>query len=371
MEKCRAVSVVIPWCNRDELKTTLLCNGPFFSGPSIEVLVVNVGGDSLRLSELIKKSGLPRVRQIDVDLNYFNKSVALNVGISRSTGLSIFTLDADIILITNIFDVIESCVNTRSYLTIEWVYESDIGPSPQSEENGKTVMGGFVTDIVQYHGVVLLLADGRMHRYRTSQMSEFDGRRAAPGLLATLKTHLLAIGGYNSDLRQWGWEDDDLQIRLQHICGLSQIENGIALHLTHGDDRRALDGMDRLLSNQLNFLRCCSNYNQNRFHGTYDRDLSEFESCISETIREQRPPVDRSITAPSGYVPSFSGGVRYCGSENGTLVGKPNDLDWSTRAPSVDQLIIEAVVSQMELNTKTILHIGVGNSHLAALFPNA
>jgi hypothetical protein len=288
-----SLSVIIPWCNRAELATTLFCNAPFLCRPLVETLVVNVGGDVKQLSSLLERPGLPTVRQIDVKDKSFNKSMALNVGLASSRSTFVFTLDADVILLTDVLDEIDERPD-GCYLTIEWVYESGRGPMPLRTITGGPTVGAFVSEVVHSNSLEFHLADGRKLLYRTARMNLSDGRRAGPGLLLAHRKHFLQVGGYDSNLRRWGWEDDDLQLRLRHVCGLSQIEVGAALHLTHGDESRVLTGIDRERSNRINLLQCCFNYNQNRFQGTFERDLDEMKDHISETTHAQKESIPRA-----------------------------------------------------------------------------
>src|SRR5206468_6073614 len=102
------------------------------------------------------------------------------------------------------------------------------------------------------------------------------------------KKHLLEIDGYNSDLEVWGWEDNDVQLRLKRVLSLRHVETGRALHLSHGDDKRSLKGMGRSESHVLNLGILCGRYSAGNFRGTYKRDLqvwgdksSEANSCGS------------------------------------------------------------------------------------------
>jgi hypothetical protein len=364
------VSILIPWCGRDELQTTLLCNDWWFTRHSVEILVINVGGDSQQLSSLIAASGARHIRQLDVEHKPFNKGLALNIGLHFSRARTVLVLDADVVLITDVLTAIGTELDRKNYLTIEWVFESDPQPPVSCAQSGVALMGQFLSQMVFTSGLELFFANGSTVRYRMGRKNWKDGGRAAPGLLLTQKDHLLAVGAYNSDLHQWGWEDDDIQIRLQHECGVSRLESGVALHLTHGDDRRVLNGTSRARSDRLNFLTCCLKYNQKDFQGTYHRDVAELASRTSELPGRGRGPAatEVAITRSDARVPLFSEGRQHCGTDEGTLAGAPHELDWSAKLPSVDQLAIESILHNVNLGDKRLLHVGIGNSSLAARF---
>jgi len=176
----------------------------------------------------------------------------------------------------------------------------------------------------------------------------------------------LEIGGFNSELQTWGWEDDDVLVRLQYVLNLRRVQKGEALHLTHGDDRRALGGT-RSQSDQLNFIRCCRNYNKGLFLGTYHADVA----WVTDRVAEAPPPPDVVTTALPGqivhcapdYKPSYLSGPEYCGHAVGMRVeSRPV---WRKRPASIDELLLEATIRKGPLQDLSILHVGIGNSGLA------
>ncbi len=363
-----AVSVVIPWCNRDELETTLLCNAGLFRRHAVQTVVVNGGGDSHRLSLLIARSGVESVRQIDLNSNTFNKSLALNIGVEVSDNPWIFTLDADIILITDIFDDIDQQCNARSYATIEWVCESNANLQSSTTFSGDPIVGSFVNRIESSSDLRFTFKDGTSLCYQVARSDRCDGRRAAPGLLLARREHILAVDGYNSELCQWGWEDDDMQIRLQHCVGLSHVEFGICLHLTHGDSRRALNGISRAQSDQQNFLQCCANYNLGNFQGTYSRDIRDTPRSIANPIISERAGLQKEDKPRPGFPLAAPPKMTHCGVEKRDLLDFSRDALLIDAKPSVGSLLIEALLRSMNLRNKRILHVGIGNSELALQF---
>lgn len=85
------------------------------------------------------------------------------------------------------------------------------------------------------------------------------------------------------------------------------------------------------------------------------------------TLRELAPSPEVEVP-PQGYVPHFVGRPHYCGVQGGMLVVAPDERDWSKRGPTPDQLNIEEWLQGMKIRNKGILHVGVGNSHLALRF---
>jgi hypothetical protein len=122
----------------------------------------------------------------------------------------------------------------------------------------------------------------------------------------------LEIHGYSSELETWGWEDDDILVRVQYALGLRRIQKGAALHLTHGDDRRILRG-PRGQSDQLNFLKCCRNYNKGLFLGTYGSDVARAADKVTEThVNVVTPEAELTGQGSQDHNPSFMSGPIDC-----------------------------------------------------------
>src|SRR5438093_1509564 len=75
-----AISILIPWSNREELETTLSSNRPWLPKELVEVIVLNCGGNSVHLHDLIARTNVAGIRQIDISATQFNKSLAINIG---------------------------------------------------------------------------------------------------------------------------------------------------------------------------------------------------------------------------------------------------------------------------------------------------
>ena len=272
------LSILIPWCARDELRMTLITNGPYFRELEAEVLILNCAGDSACLRQLVSDSGITGIRQLDIAAPRFNKSLALNVGIAYSQADTVFVLDADITLLKDALAGAIAFTKDGCFVTIEWVYESEppaggVANATEAAGNLSSLTNDFVAAIESSAFLTFHLRDGRTVEHQVSRKDFLGTKRAAPGLLLAAKQQLLDIHGYNSALQTWGWEDDDVLVRLQHVLGLRRIQQGEALHLTHGDDRRILRG-SRRQSDQLNFMKCCRNYNSGNFLGTYQADVA-------------------------------------------------------------------------------------------------
>lgn len=349
MNRKPALSILIPWYERDELRLTLAANAPVFQAHDAEILVVNCGGNGERLRGLIIASGVTRVRQLDIAVPRFNKSLALNVGLSYARAEDIFVLDADVVLLNPI--PVETQDN-GSFVTIERVYESE----PLETKQPLTR-----TDAI----LELTFRNGSKVRHQLARQDQLGNVRAGIGLLLARKRDLLDIHGYNSDLQTWGWEDDDVLVRLQYVLGRQRVQSGAALHLTHGDHRRTLS-RSRSESGQQNFIKCCRNYNRGLFLGSYRSDLEHVAGKVTDFVMDLAAPKmpAATIQPPEQYSPSLTSGPTYCGSEIGGM--SENGRNGSRRPPSIGELLIEAALKKYPLGSCDILHVGIGSSRLAA-----
>jgi glycosyltransferase involved in cell wall biosynthesis len=349
-----ALSVLIPWYERDELRLTLAANAPAFRAHEVEVLVLNCGGSSTRLRELITASEAPGVRQLDIAAPRFNKSLALNIGLSYSRSDIVFTLDADVVLLGDVLGEARTLADGQSFVTLDWRYESEPAPfnSPQPE-----IVNKFVVALVTSSTLEFLFRDGTTVQYQLSRQDIFGIKRANPGLLLAKKRDLLEIQGHNSELESWGWEDNDVLVRLQYALGLRRVQKGSALHLTHGDDRRRLQG-SRIQSDRLNFLRCCRNYNNGLFLGTYHADVAWAEGNVTEMVPDVVTPdlSELAVRCSQDHNPSYMSGPVYCGNEDDAVKPK-SPPDGSKRPASIGQLLIDATLKKYPLPSYNVLHI--------------
>lgn len=278
-QACPRLSVLIPWCDRPEIRTALEHNVPILRQFDAELLILNCGGDSGELKRLCSGSESLRcteIRRIDLPRSRFNRCYALNVGVYLSRSSIIFTLDADIILNAEIVRDAMEIVNHTAFVTVEKVLESQPSNELFDSKNPKPL------SIMRKHFVEIALNDGTSISLCTFCRDEVDGSRAGPGLMFLKKEHLVRVGGYNADLQYWGWEDNDLQVRLTRVLNLEHREVGTVLHLSHGDESRALFGKNPKFTNRSNLGICCERYARGNFRGTYSTDVQSWLSKATE-----------------------------------------------------------------------------------------
>ncbi len=257
------VSVIIAWKARPELKRTLEANAPFFARHSAELIIVNCGGDTQHLESLMGDQGIRAVRLLHVPSVAFNRSLANNLGAAHASHDFLFFLDADVILKSDVLGLVDT-LDSKSFIMIRKVHES--------EQTAVDPMLSFLKERINTHEFVL--NDGR--RAFTHDVRGSDGSRCGPGLVLVRTGSFLEVGGFNSTLSGWGFEDVDLQLRLQ-FAGMVPTLTGEVLHLSHPRNS-ATAGQ----SNVKNTLRCFENYRRSNFAGTFQADVDAWRARTIE-----------------------------------------------------------------------------------------
>jgi len=271
------LTVIVPWCDRDEIAVTLTSNESEFRRVNAEVLLVNCGGSLEQLVRLRQQHGWESVRTLDANLPVFNKSFAMNIGIYSSSAPVILVLDADVIIKADLLQSALEQVYDETFVTVEWMHESDVMHTP-SELNH---IGG-LNAAIRSHFIELKFGDGTEKIVRTYRFNELTGSRSGISLIFLRKEHFLRIGGYNSALKRWGWEDNDLHLRLLWSGKMKHKEMGHVVHLSHGDDKRALLGVGQMAALKENLALCLERYARNDLQGTYLSDVAEWKNRRSK-----------------------------------------------------------------------------------------
>lgn len=278
----RAISVVIPWADRDEVRVTLPKNHKWFKHHALEVLLVNCGGSPKRLSDLVQFCGLDYVRTIEVPTSDFNRSLALNCGICASRSPVLMMFDADLVLESDFVQDSMTLLEDNAFVTLETMTESDKRSLPAQGVVSDPRATVFLRELIRIGDTAFTWSDQTTTRVITSRRGIMQGSRAGSGMLVARKEHLLRINGYNSELRVWGWEDLDVLIRLEKVLGLRRLECGSAIHLTHDDSSRAVRNDTRVTNELENFLLVWSRYARGNFLGTYADDVASWPKLMAQ-----------------------------------------------------------------------------------------
>jgi len=263
----KSISVVIPWCDRPEVATTIAANSSWLQEFRCKLVIVNCAGNSSWL-----RTNLSSVKNVDISVlelpsKSFNKSLAVNLGLTIADADLILTLDADVILDDFLREAIPLC-DGQSCVTLRRVRESDF-------------VSGSQVELDQFKVTLTLRSGSHKAVVETRSVDFREGARSAPGILLTDRKHLVDVGGLNSGLASWGWEDIDLLARLQLKCALRHHQAGFGTHLSHNDDLRQFgDFKSRAESESRNSEVCISRYRTGDFEGTLEQDLLAWRHVI-------------------------------------------------------------------------------------------
>lgn len=261
-----SLAIVIPWSNRKELEFCLETNRDLFHKPGRQLVLVNGGGDLANLQTMVDRLRLGNTVIVHLDGVPFNKCWCLNLGVSVTREDTLLLLDADIIVTDSTLERAMLQLRGHTFITIQDGVETDPASHPQVLKASRCLLEKVIT-------TEWLFTRGSKASIEFRQT--LCGRSVA-GLILVRKEHYLAVGGYNSQLEGWGFEDYDLQIRLQAQAGLQRVNVGTASHITHTvPDERA-----QHLNNLRNSARSFDNYNRGNFLGTYSYDLNRWRSQL-------------------------------------------------------------------------------------------
>jgi predicted glycosyltransferase involved in capsule biosynthesis len=263
------LSVLIPWKNRPELGEALERNTRLLRQEHIEVLVVNHGGDPEELGRLVRGHGWPEIRTIHIGgVPAFNKPECLNIGASLARGETLFVLDADVIPDADFLrQALHDVRSAPGFVSIDKIIESAPEKAPGRWDASSAISSNVVRWEITVQSGHVATAEFRMTN---------DGTRTGPGMIVVDREHFISVQGFNSELRGWGFEDYDLQIRLQLLIGLKRKTMGTAIHLSHPRPAQ---------SDRSNQDLCFQNYKRGFFLGTYDADVARLSDNIAEASR--------------------------------------------------------------------------------------
>lgn len=256
------ITFVMPWFDRPQIAECLQRNRDIFDVAGRNLAIVTSNSRRGAAVAHLTSAGILHCSLVLLsETTEFNKSRWLNIGVSRVRTDLVCLLDVDIVL------------------TDAWVAETLAAMEPgtfirlQSAEESMPSM----------HRQVLKTSSCLLEWRHTNKYTFLDGRtasieffqsrtgRSLCGLLLLRRADYIRVGGCNGELKGWGFEDEDLQIRLQIEAGLRPIANGSALHLTHPEHIPS----DWLETNRKNLSLSFDNYSRGDYQGTYLSDISD------------------------------------------------------------------------------------------------
>jgi predicted glycosyltransferase involved in capsule biosynthesis len=246
-------------------------NAEWLEAAQAELIIVNGAGDTSRLRDLIKTCSYGGIRVLDIEgTQYFNKPECLNIGAFFSRSDWVFTLDTDIILTPDFLEsALHGIAGNHRFATVKEVVE--LGPEIRmlpSDPQGAVVQRVITTTVVHENG----------HTATIEYSADKHGTRSGVGLVLARREHFIGIQGLNSNLRGWGYEDFDFQIRLQLGLGLERVSLGRAQHVSHSPAQSAA------VSHSRNIAIAWRNYSKGKLDGTFDSDIARLKDKVVELV---------------------------------------------------------------------------------------
>ena len=269
-----SLSIVVSWRDRTELHESVPALVNVVEDLEGELLIVNFSGDSTLLhSQISVRSKHMKIIEVPKQ-RYFNKSRAQNVGAGFAQHSTLFFCDCDIVLTTRcVVEMLGLLANNNlAFGTIAGVSESVVN----ARRAKNLVCFGYT--------LRLRLANGRSLQIIDDEEDANTGTRQAPGLLFVKATHFHDVNGYNGRLHGWGWEDQDMVARLTLAAGLSRIQHGHVIHLSHDDQARTANypsSSSRWESRDKMFRQALSFYDKGDLFGTYESDVAELGATVA------------------------------------------------------------------------------------------
>ncbi|MBL3659034.1 galactosyltransferase-related protein [Fulvivirga sediminis] len=277
-----SLDIIIPWKDREELSRCLKDNSTFFAEKGIEpgFIIVNCGGNRQRVRELVDSAEIDfSVRILHFEYQGFNKSLTLNLGIHKSVRENIMVLDTDVILGKLDIQCLKDSLGNNAFVTLERILEEKPEPEEFPEACELVEIGNFIE---------FKAANGNTALVEMNRKGLLDSSRSGPGIIALSKKALEDVGGYNSELEGWGWEDLDLISRLQLKNDLKRESMGMAVHMTHDDDVRYItpEFDFKRQNEQRNFQVCLINYRLGILEGSLKEDKEYIDLIEEELIHD-------------------------------------------------------------------------------------
>ncbi|MGO9130043.1 MAG: galactosyltransferase-related protein [Bryobacteraceae bacterium] len=261
---------MIPWCNRPQLQIGLQENCELFASLGAQVVIVNGGGSLEDLAGMLAQAAPPDCVVVDMPGAVFNKCCSLNVGVYSSATEQAFLLDADAIVGRELIEEARRALRPNTFIAVRTAEE--LVPEAHADIlRGLGALTGrrVITELTFTNG-------------RTAAIEFWHGvkGRSLNGLVLMNRSDYIAAEGCNSGLSGWGFEDQDLQIRLQAGLGLERISLSSAIHITHEQEAPEL----RSANEAKNIATCFANYENGNFLGTYSTDIAEWAPRIGRIV---------------------------------------------------------------------------------------
>jgi len=261
------ISIIITHYNRlPHLQKMLKHNSSVFNELRVEVVIVDFPDNSSGLDGVLKEYSYLDIKLVNIS-GRFNKSRGINIGVDQCFFEKIFLLDVDILINRSDLDEVINNVCFKKIIMIQKVEEIErqaVKKSPILDNR---------TSFIQFSTI-----DNRLISVKKSHYNYDEGYSQGTGLIALMKEEFIKIGGMDSEIVSWGWEDVDILIR--HIFKFDSeiVELGSVKHLTHENNLRNIIRQEKQQSELNNSITCIQKYEEGIFKGSFEKDVQDFGS---------------------------------------------------------------------------------------------
>jgi hypothetical protein len=264
------LSILIPLFSQDDVNTTALCLQRIDSR-LLEFVTINFVGHDNNWGNCFSEFTHLNISQINIPKVEYNRSLAVNIGIYFSHARRIFISSPRIVLEMDLLLRVMHLLDGGNFVTLRKLESS---PRQDSQLGGSALSCaklGFLKSVYLSTSIRTRWSDSIEITSQLAGKELIRGDLSGANFVGARKEHLIGIEGYNSDLKLWGWESADVQIRLKRTFGLMHTEVGHVELLPLV--RRGPSEQELMKVAEANFRTLTSRYSRGDLRGTYRRDL--------------------------------------------------------------------------------------------------
>lgn len=278
------VSIIIPaWGDDHALAKTLIINWPLFSATAEELIICTDNASASDVAQMTTKivssqgASPSRIAVLNGG-ELVSKTALLNQGFIASQGDCLLFSDADILWTEQSIHAFISVVVDGRIAHAKKIERWPDGA--QATNNDAFSTKSFLTEIRET--AQFFSADGRVASVQKSAIYPRDSARSGPGILGISRYYFESIGGYNGDLRTYGWEDIDILVRAGLLLNAGSEAVGSLYEMR--SVRHPGELGRRLISEASNYQVCVANYCIGLLRGSLSSTVPAIEQPINRPV---------------------------------------------------------------------------------------